>query len=140
MMINYAGKKVNKCQAAAATPRSSNPNLGFIGNPYSWSGTWIAPSGMARLVQKYLGRYKIMTGASLSALKKQVFSGHPVVTWVSWVDNFPNHALLLTGYNKSRIYYNDPWTGKKSSMTSSTFWNHYAHLTWLGGNHRALSY
>ncbi|GHN16337.1 hypothetical protein ME782_07980 [Lactobacillus delbrueckii] len=38
MMINYAGKKVNKCQAAAATPRSSNPNLGFIGNPYSWSG------------------------------------------------------------------------------------------------------
>lgn len=140
MMINYAGKKVNKHQAAAATPRSSNPNLGFIGNPYSWSGTWIAPSGLARLVQKYLGRYKIMTGASLSALKKQVFSGHPVVTWVSWVDNFPNHALLLTGYNKSRIYYNDPWTGKKSSMSSSNFWNHYARLTWLGGNHRALSY
>ncbi|WP_333745325.1 C39 family peptidase [Lactobacillus delbrueckii] len=140
MMINYAGKKINKYQAAAATPRSSNPKLGFIGNPYSWSGTWIAPSGLARLVQKYLGRYKIMTGASLSALKKQVFSGHPVVTWVSWVDNFPNHALLLTGYNKSRIYYNDPWTGKKSSMTSSTFWNHYARLTWLGGNHRALSY
>ncbi|MGZ1156897.1 C39 family peptidase [Lactobacillus delbrueckii subsp. bulgaricus] len=140
MMINYAGKKVNKYQAAAATPRSSNPNLGFIGNPYSWSGTWIAPSGLARLAQKYLGRYKIMTGASLSALKKQVFSGHPVVTWVSCVDNFPNHALLLTGYNKSRIYYNDPWTGKKSSMTSSTFWNHYARFTWLGGNHRALSY
>lgn len=140
MMINYAGKKVNKYQAAAATPRSFNPNLGFIGNPYSWSGTWIAPSGLARLVQKYLGRYKIMTGASLSALKKQIFSGHPVVTWVSWVDNFPNHALLLTGYNKSRIYYNDPWTGKKSSMISSNFWNHYARLTWLGGNHRALSY
>lgn len=140
MMINYAGKKVNKYQAAAATPRSFNPNLGFIGNPYSWSGTWIAPSGLARLVQKYLGRYKIMTGASLSALKKQIFSGHPVVTWVSWVDNFPNHALLLTGYNKSRIYYNDPWTGKKSSMSSSNFWNHYARLTWLGGNHRALSY
>lgn len=140
MMINYAGKKVNKYQAAAATPRSFNPNLGFIGNPYSWSGTWIAPSGLARLVQKYLGRYKIMTGASLSTLKKQVFSGHPVVTWVSWVDNFPNHALLLTGYNKSRIYYNDPWTGKKSSMSSSNFWNHYARLTWLGGNHRALSY
>lgn len=140
MMINYAGKKVNKHQAAAATPRSSNPNLGFIGNPYSWSGTWIAPSGLARLVQKYLGHYKIMTGASLSTLKKQVFSGHPVVTWVSWVDNFPNHALLLTGYNKSRIYYNDPWTGKKSSMSSSNFWNHYARLTWLGGNHRALSY
>lgn len=140
MMINYAGKKVNKHRAAAATPRSSNPNLGFIGNPYSWSGTWIAPSGLARLVQKYLGRYKIMTGAGLSTLKKQVFSGHPVVTWVSWVDNFPNHALLLTGYNKSRIYYNDPWTGKKSSMSSSNFWNHYARLTWLGGNHRALSY
>lgn len=66
--------------------------------------------------------------------------GHQVVTWVSWIDNFPNHALLLTGYNKSRIYYNDPWTGKKSSMTSSNFWNHYARLTWLGGNHRALSY
>lgn len=140
MMLNYAGKKISKYQAAAATPRNSNPNLGFVGNPYSWTGTWIAPLGLGLMVRKFLGRFKNMSGSSLSTLKKQVWKHHPVVVWVSWVDHFPNHALLLTGYNRSKIYYNDPWTGKKSSMSAKNFWYHYSTLKWLNGSKRALSY
>lgn len=140
MMINYAGKKLTKYQAAAATPRSLNPNLGFVGNPYSWAGTWIAPAGLGRLVSKYLGHYKNMSGSSLSTLKKQLWKHHPIVVWVSWVDHFPNHALLLTGYNGSKIYYNDPWTGKKTSMSAGSFWYHYSTLRWLYGHQRAISY
>lgn len=140
MMINYAGKKLTKYQAAAATPRSLNPNLGFVGNPYSWTGTWIAPAGLGRLVSKYLGHYKNLSGSSLSKLKKQLWKHHPVVVWVSWVDHFPNHALLLTGYNGSKIYYNDPWTGKKTSMSAGSFWYHYSTLRWLYGHQRAISY
>lgn len=128
MMLNYAGKKISKYQAAAATPRNGNPNLGFVGNPYSWTGTWIAPLGLGILVRKYLGHFKNMSGSSLTSLKKQLWKHHPVVVWVSWVDHFPNHALLLTGYNGSRIYYNDPWTGKKASMSASSFWYHYSTL------------
>lgn len=140
MMLNYAGKKISKYQAAAATPRNSNPNLGFVGNPYSWTGTWIAPLGLGLMVRKFLGQFKNMSGSSLSTLKKQVWKHHPVVVWVSWVDHFPNHALLLTGYNRSKIYYNDPWTGKKSSMSAKNFWYHYSTLKWLSGSKRALSY
>ena len=73
-------------------------------------------------------------------IKQQLFKGHPVVVWVSKLDKFPNHALLLTGCNKSRIYYNDPWAGKRSSMTAKSFWKHYSSLHWLGGSKRALSY
>ena len=141
MMLNYAGKKISKYQAAAATPHSSNPRLGFIGNPYSWSGTWIAPSGLARMVRKYLRSCTILSGSSLATLKSRLLTKqHPIVVWVSWVDGFPNHALLLTGYNGSRIYYNDPWTGRASSMTTSNFWYHYSTLHWAGGHQRALSY
>lgn len=140
MMLNYAGKKISKYQAAAATPRNSNPNLGFVGNPYSWTGTWIAPLGLGLMVRKFLGQFKNMSGSSLSTLKKQVWKHHPVVVWVSWVDRFPNHALLLTGYNGSKIYYNDPWTGKKASMSAKNFWYHYSTLKWLSGSKRALSY
>lgn len=140
MMLNYAGKKISKYQAAAATPRNSNPNLGFVGNPYSWTGTWIAPLGLGLMVRKFLGQFKNMSGSSLSTLKKQVWKHHPVVVWVSWVDHFPNHSLLLTGYNGSKIYYNDPWTGKKASMSAKNFWYHYSTLKWLSGSKRALSY
>lgn len=140
MLLNYAGKKISKYQAAAATPRNANPNLGFVGNPYSWTGTWIAPLGLGILIRKYLGHFKNMSGSSLNTLKKQLWKHHPVVVWVSWVDHFPNHALLLTGYNGSKIYYNDPWTGKKSSMSASSFWHHYSTLKWLRGSKRALSY
>ncbi|CCK85176.1 Hypothetical conserved protein [Lactobacillus equicursoris DSM 19284 = JCM 14600 = CIP 110162] len=140
MMLNYAGKKISKYQAAAATPRNSNPNLGFVGNPYSWTGTWIAPLGLGLMVRKFLGQFKNMSGSSLSTLKKQVWKHHPVVVWVSWVDHFPNHALLLTGYSGSKIYYNDPWTGKKAAMSAKNFWYHYSTLKWLSGSKRALSY
>lgn len=34
MMLNFAGKKVSKYQAAKVMPRSSNPNKGFMGSPY----------------------------------------------------------------------------------------------------------
>lgn len=73
-------------------------------------------------------------------IKQRLFKDHPVVVWVSKLDKFPNHALLLTGCNKSRIYYNDPWTGKRSSMTAKSFWKHYSSLHWLGGSKPALSY
>ena len=64
MMINFAGKKVSKLKIANETPRSSDPNKGFIGSPYKEypEGYWVAPGGLKCVVKKYLGKAKIMTG------------------------------------------------------------------------------
>lgn len=137
MMINFAGKKVSKFQAAKVMKRSSNPNKGFIGSPYKkWPlGYWVAPKGVKSVVKHYLGKNKVMTGCSMKAIKNKLLHSHLVVAWVGMFDGFPNHAIALTGYHKGKIYYNDPWTGTKRVMRQSIFKKH-----WAFDAYRALSY
>lgn len=135
MMLQYAGAKVTKMSIAKEAPRSSNPNKGFVGNPYSKYGWWIYPKGLMKLVKRHTGSAKNMTGASFNKLKKQIDKGHPVVLWVNHVDGFSNHAITLTGYSKTRAYYNDPWTNKRTSMSQASLHTHRKHDAY-----RALSY
>lgn len=137
MMINFAGKKVSKLKIANETPRSSNPNKGFIGSPYKVypAGYWVAPGGLKGVVKKYLGKAKIMTSCGLSAIKNKLLHSHLVVVWVNGMDGFSNHALTLTGYHNQQLYYNDPWTGAKAQINSATFTSY-----WSRDGYRALSY
>lgn len=135
MMLKFAGAKVSKMSLAKEMPRSSNPNKGFVGSPYSKSGWWIYPKGLMPIVKKHVGSAKNMTGASFKKMKKQINKGHPVVIWVAGVDGFVNHAITLSGYSSTRAYYNDPWTKKKTSMTLANLHNHRKHDAY-----RALSY
>lgn len=124
MMLNYAGDKSSKMKLAREMPRSSNPNRGFVGNPYSPSGWWIYPKGLMGLVKRHLGSSIDMTNASFDSIKKQIDKGHPVVVWVAKVDGFPNHAITISGYSDKLAYYNDPWTNKKTAMKISTLQYH----------------
>ena len=137
MMINFAGKHITKDEAAKVMPRSLNPNKGFIGSPYRKFplGFWVAPNGVKPVVQHYLGTAVNMTNCSIAAIKRTLIRSHLVVAWVGWFDHFSNHAIALTGYHGNTLYYNDPWTGTKRSMSIATFKRHWA----LDG-HRALSY
>lgn len=135
MMLQYAGAKVTKMSLAKEMPRSSNPNKGFVGSPYSRSGWWIYPKGLMGTVKNHLGSAKDMTRASFSKMKVQINEGHPVVIWVAGVDGFVNHAITLSGYSSTRAYYNDPWTKKKTSMTLANLHNHRKKDAY-----RALSY
>ncbi|RVU70412.1 MULTISPECIES: C39 family peptidase [Lactobacillus] len=137
MMLNFAGKHVSKFQAAKVMPRSSNPNKGFIGSPYKNFplGYWVAPGGVKPVVKHYLGKAKIMTGCSISAIKKKLIRSHLVVAWMGWFDGFSNHAITLTGYHGNTLYFNDPWTGTKRSISVSNFKTH-----WALDAHRAISY
>lgn len=135
MMLQYAGAKVTKMQLAKETPRSHNPNKGFVGSPYSPTGWWIYPKGLMGVVRKHVGHAKNLTGALFATFKKQINKGHPVVIWVANVDGFVNHAITLSGYSKTRAYYNDPWTHKKTSMKLTTLAKHRKQDAY-----RALSY
>lgn len=135
MMLRYAGVNINKFQVANETPRSSNGDFGFVGNPYSVTGWWVFPTGIAPVVQRHLGASQVMTGASLAAIQEKLNIGHLVVVWVANMNGFVNHAITLTGYNASGFFYNNPWTGRKEAMSYGEFYGH-----WNADAQRALSY
>ncbi|PEH07209.1 hypothetical protein CP354_10365 [Lactobacillus sp. UMNPBX3] len=135
MMLRYAGYNVNKIQLANEMPRSNNGDYGFVGNPFSPSGWWIFPTGIAPVVNHYVGHSDIMTGTSMERIKDKLNQGHLVVAWVANVNGFVNHALALTGYDANRLFYNNPWTGRKESMTYAEFYQH-----WNADKQRAISY
>ena len=135
MMLRYAGYDVNKVQLANIMPRSNNGDYGFVGNPFSPSGWWIFPTGIAPVVDRFVGHHEIMTSTSMQRIQDKLKQGHLVVAWVANVNGFVNHALALTGYDASRLFYNNPWTGRKESMTYGEFYQH-----WNADRQRAISY
>ena len=135
MMLRYAGKDVNKIQLAREMPRSNDGNKGFVGDPFSVTGWWIFPTGVAPVVNHHLGHSEVMTGASLAAIKTKLILGHLVVAWMANVNGFVNHAIALTGYQNDRLYFNNPWTARKESMSVAEFYQH-----WNQDAQRALSY
>ena len=88
-----------------------------------------------KMTGKYLGNAVNMTGSSMSRLQNKLLSGHVVCVWVRGLDGFMSHTIAGTGYDKKRIYYNDPWTGKASSMKRKTFLK-----KWKRHRRRALSW
>ena len=135
MMLKYAGANVNKTMLANQMPRSRNPDKGFVGSPYSKTGWYIYPKGLMKIVKKYAGSSVNMTGSSFNQIKDKINQGRAVVVCVCGVDGFVNHALTVRGYSSTRVYYNDPWTKKKTSMTITSLHNHRKKDAY-----RALSY
>lgn len=134
MMLQYAGAKVDKMEMAREMPRSSNPNYGYIGQPWDQTGITIFPPALMSLVEKYAGTAKNLTGQNFDAIKYQINLGHPVVTW-NTLYGFPYHALVITGYDQNYVYYNDCWTDQTLQMGINQFINN-----WNTQNRRAISY
>ncbi|TPR22247.1 hypothetical protein DY102_06745 [Apilactobacillus timberlakei] len=137
MMINYAtGKRYSKTYMANRMPRSSNPNKGFVGSPYSKSGWYIYPPALMKLVHRYADSSVNLTGKNTNYLKHYLKqNNHPIVIWIANSDGFPNHAITVTGFTKNQLFYNDPWLGKKTSMNIKQINIHRSH-----DHNRAISY
>ena len=134
MMLQYAGAKVDKMQLAREMPRSSNPEYGYIGQPWDSTGITIFPNALMSLVEKYAGSAKDLSGMDFNAIKYQIDLGHPVVTW-NTLHGFPYHALTVTGYDSQYVYYNDCWTNQTTQMGIDQFISN-----WNTQNRRAISY
>ncbi|ENY5687141.1 C39 family peptidase [Listeria monocytogenes] len=137
MMLRYAGKNVDKVKLAKEMKRhKSNPNYGFVGNPFSKSGWTIYPLALVNQVKKYTGTAKNMTGTNLGGIKNQLNKKRPVVAWVSNFHGFSVHAITITGYDKNNFYYNDSWSGQKNARISQSYFN----TCWSKQAKRAISY
>lgn len=114
-----------------------DPNEGFVGNMYTYTqpGLGVYHKPIAELAEKYLpGKIADLSGADFEELKIHLSDDRPV--WVitnteykKLEDSFfqtwytPNgpvkittkeHSVLITGYDKNSIYFNDPLTGEKN--------------------------
>ncbi|WP_235846591.1 C39 family peptidase [Neobacillus drentensis] len=137
MMLQYKGVHVDKVTLANKMPKhSQNPNLGYVGNPYTKKGWTIYPSALMGLVKNYAGSAKNLTGTSNVNIEKQLVSNKSIVVWVSRMHGFSVHALVLTGFDKNYYYYNDCWTGEKNAKLSKKEFNRL----WANQSKRAISY
>nr|WP_164745702.1 serine hydrolase [Neobacillus mesonae] len=137
MMLQYKGAKVNKVSLAKEMPRhSSNPNYGYVGNPFTKRGWTIYPPALMGLVKKYAGSSVNLTGKSNATIEKQLYNNKPIMVLVSPMHGFTVHALVLTGYDQNYYYFNDCWTGKKNVKISKKEFNRI----WGNQKKRAISY
>ncbi|MEH6906010.1 C39 family peptidase, partial [Neobacillus drentensis] len=137
MMLQYKGVRVDKVTLANKMPKHShNPNLGYVGNPYTKRGWTIYPSALMGLVKSYAGSAKNLTGTSNRNIEKQLVNNKSIVVWVSRMHGFSVHALVLTGFDQNYYYYNDCWTGEKNAKISKKEFNRL----WGNQSKRAISY
>jgi uncharacterized protein YvpB len=137
MMLQHRGAKVDKVALANEMPRhSSDPNYGYVGNPFTTRGWTVYPPALMKLVGKYAGNAQNLTGVSNLKLESELANNKPVMVWVSPMHGFTVHAITLTGYDQSNYYFNDPWTNKKDiKMGKSEFIK-----LWSNQSKRAISY
>lgn len=120
-----------------------NPNDGFIGNMYTYKepGLGVYHKPIKELAETYLpGKILDLTGGSFKELKIHLSDNRPV--WViinttykklspnqfqTWhtptgiIDvTFKEHSVLVTGYDKDYVYFNDPLTGEKNKKAPKT--------------------
>jgi uncharacterized protein YvpB len=112
-----------------------NPNNGFVGDMYSFKkpGFGVYNGPIEELASSYLPNRVInLSGGSFEEVLNYVATGHPVwVITTSWFDHVPSkywetwytldgeiqvtlkmHSVLITGYDKNYVYFNDPLDGK----------------------------
>ncbi|AMP21468.1 hypothetical protein AZF37_09815 (plasmid) [endosymbiont 'TC1' of Trimyema compressum] len=137
MVLNYNNININKVELAYEMPLdNNNPNYGYVGNPFTKHGWTINPPALMSFLKQYLNSSLDMTGFSLSAIEKQIIDNKPVVTWCSGFHGFTVHTIVITGFNESYFYYNDPWTGEKNKKISKLIFK----KQWEEQGCKAISY
>jgi len=148
MMLQDAGIDVDKLSLAEKMKKvpfeengiHGDPNTAYVGNMYHGDPGYAVYHGpVADLAKEYLGSRIIdLTGSDWQTIEKQLAASHPV--WVITNTTFrklgpeqfetwetPNgkikvtmheHSVLVTGYDKTSVYLNDPLTGTKNKKVN----------------------
>jgi uncharacterized protein YvpB len=114
-----------------------HPNDGFVGDMYSLKtpGLGVYHQPIRELAERYLpNRVVDLTGSEFNELEKYLSNGMPI--WIitnatykklpksafrKWVTprgvieiTYYEHSVVITGYDKQFIYFNDPLSGEKN--------------------------
>lgn len=136
-----------------------HPNDGFVGDMYTYSkpglGVYVQP--IIELANKYMpGKIVNLTKSSFEDLKIPLSNGQPVwviinthykelpdsyfTTWHTKKGTIritsKEHSVLITGYDKNFIYFNDPLTGQKNKKAPI----HDFQEAWVQMGSQAITY
>lgn len=121
-----------------------NPNKGFVGNMYSLNepGYGVYHQPLKQLAEQYAGeRVRDLTGSSFYEILAALNRNEPVVVitnvtfqklpdsaFMTWHTQdgpiqvtMKEHAVLITGYDRDYIYFNDPIDGKSKKAPFNDF-------------------
>ncbi len=154
MLLTSVGHPVSKLTLAKEQPYDSvprvknkagqtiswgNPNVGFVGSPYSWAnGFGIFHGPITQLLNEILpGQALDLTNEPFQTILAYVAKGRPVMVWntaifkptnafpADWEtpegpfhSTYDEHCVLVVGYDKTHIYINNPLNGEKEQAVN----------------------
>lgn len=157
ILLNYYGVLVTPDDIISSLPKGSipytengityggNPEVEFIGNPYSLNSYGVYEKPLAEVANKFKPGINIATGTSFDEILKIVGTGRPVLVWTSmylatpyiskswiykptgetiyWKAN--EHAVVLIGYTPDKVIISDPIGGQVKYQSLSIFRERY---------------
>lgn len=149
MILRYLGYDVTKMELAEKIPRvpltydnglKGNPNEGFVGDMENGPGLSVYHGPMYDVAKSYAGDKAIdITGGSPEDIYQYVAQGLPV--WIittthmvpvnefeTWKTpsgtievTFNVHSVVVTGFDKTHVYVNDPYGDKNKQVDRQAF-------------------
>lgn len=157
ILLNYHGISVTPDDIIKSLPKGSvpytengktyggNPELEFIGNPYSLNSYGVYEKPLAEVANKFKSGIIIATGTNFDEILRIVGTGNPVIVWTSmylaspyiskswiykptgetiyWKAN--EHAVVVIGYTPDKVIISDPIGGQVKYQSLSIFRERY---------------
>ena len=141
MAAQYKGVLLTEEEILAALPRNDNPHLGFRGNidgPYGSIDDYGVYAEPVLQVLNSRGLTATLVDGGLNGIKAAIARGNPVVAWVTYACSVQTpatttidgqevtlvpyqHAVVVTGYNESGVWANDPYDGQEHFYATADF-------------------
>lgn len=157
MLLKYHGVSVTPDSIIKKLPKGKlpyqkngktyggNPEVEFIGNPYSLNSYGVYEKPIVEVANKYKPGIKNITGTNFNRVLEIVGTGKPVMVWTSmylaapyissswiyeptgekiyWKAN--EHAVVIIGYTKDKVIIADPIDGQMKYQSLSIFRERY---------------
>ncbi len=141
MAAQYHGVPLTEAQVLAALPRAENPHLGFRGNvdgpPGGIKDYGVYAGPILEILSTHGLKARPVEGG-LKGIKAAIARGNPVVAWITYncqvstpvtrtVDGqvvrlVPyQHTVVITGYDGSGVWANDPLDGQVDYYATADF-------------------
>jgi uncharacterized protein YvpB len=141
MAARYHGIPLSEAEVLAALPLSDNPYQGFRGNvdgPTGGIEDYGVYAGPILDILSNRGLQAWPVEGGLDGIKEALARGNPVIAWVTY-DCLPGtptsqrvgdqevvlvpyqHVVVVTGYNDSGVWANDPWDGQEDFYATADF-------------------
>jgi uncharacterized protein YvpB len=133
MAAHFYGVPLGEEEVLAALPRHANPHLGFRGNvdgPTGGLEDYGVYAGPVLVVLQERGVQARLIEDGLAGIKAALARRNPVIAWITYncqpgspttvtiegqavtLVNY-QHAVVLTGYDETGVWANDPWDGQE---------------------------